>query len=246
MAELLPRRIVSLTPGITEILYAIGCEPQIAAVTVNCDYPAIAKRKPKVGDMRASVERIISFRPDMIVADTLFNASQIRRLKALKQPLVEISCTSFGSVGREIARLGRLTGHAIQADAIAAKFVQAEHHPKPGKRRSLFILSPNPLPLWVAGHDTYANEMLKLAGYINTSEKGGRNYYQLSTESVMKLNPDVIFVVGSSSDVQLLRKHPVFKQMTAVKRGAVYTVEPNLYVRNSPRLLQGLEFLKHH
>lgn len=246
MADHTPQRIISLTPGITEILYAIGCESQIAAVTVNCDYPAAAKRKPKVGDMRASVERIISYRPDMIVADTLFNASQIRRLKALKQPLVEITCASFGSVGREIARLGRLTGHAKQAEAISAQFVKAESKPKPGRRRALFILSPNPLPLWVAGHNTYANEMLKLAGFVNCSEEGGANFYQLSIESVMRLNPDVIFMVGSSADAQLLREHPAFKQMNAIKRGALHIVVPELFLRNSPRLLKGLEYLRQH
>ena len=239
-----PKRIISLTPGITEMLYAIGCEPQIIADTVNCDYPPAAKRKPKVGDMRASVEKIISFRPDMIVADKLFNAAQVRRLHALKQPVVEISCLSFDSVGREIARLGKLTGHSKQADAIAAQFMKAVKTARHGNRRALLILSPNPLPLWAAGKHTYANEMLKLAGFVNIAESGGNNFYQLSVEAALKLNPDIIFIAGNKQDVGALRRHPALRQIKAVQHGALHVVEPNLFLRNSPRLLQGLEILK--
>ena len=78
-----PRRIVSLAPNITEILYALGLQDRLVADTAQCTYPPEARRKPHIGDVSISVERVVSMKPDLVVAHAFLNRAPIQQLKGL-------------------------------------------------------------------------------------------------------------------------------------------------------------------
>ena len=118
-----PRRIVSLVPGVTEILFAIGAQDAVVGVTDFCDYPAEARRKARVGDMLApNLETLVSLKPDLVVATRSGNREetfdQIKRL-GLPVYLVDEPPT-ISDVLRLVGGLGQLTGRRDAAAAVAA------------------------------------------------------------------------------------------------------------------------------
>lgn len=244
-----PQRIVSLTPGTTELLFAVGAGKQVVGVTSYCDYPPEAKRLPKIGDMRVNVEAVVARRPDLVVADGVLNRRFIPALERLNLPLLVVAPKSWLDVARMIRLIGRATGHDQAAESLAKRF---EHVARANRSRLanphapgvLFTLNVEPLPMWVAGRDLFVNDMIRLAGGRNVAEDGGVNYYTLSTEALLTKDPDVIITTVPADRLSPLREHPVLRRLKAVRDGAVYSVDSNLFVRSTPRLLKGLEVLQ--
>ncbi len=244
-----PQRIVSLTPGSTEVLFAVGAGKQVVGVTSYCDYPPEAKRLPKVGDMRTNVEAVVALRPDLVVADGVLNRRFVPALERLKLPLLVIEPKTWLDVARVIHLLGMATGHEKQAEQIVRQFRQAEREarsrtansPKPGV---LFTLNVEPLPMWVAGRNLFVDDMIRLAGGRNVAADGGENYYPLSAEALVTRNPDIIITTVPEDRLSPLREHPVLKRLKAVQENRVYSVDSNWFVRPTPRLLKGLEQLR--
>lgn len=244
-----PRRIVSLTPGTTEVLFAIGAGGQVVGVTSYCDYPPEAKRLPKVGDMRVNVEAVVALRPDLVVADGVLNRRFIPALERLKLPLLVIAPKAWLDVARVIRLLGKATGHDRQAEPLAQRFHQAErearsHTASATKPGVLFALNVEPLPMWVAGRNLFVDDMIRLAGGRNVAADGGTDYYPLSAEALLMRNPDILIATVPEDRLSPLYEHPVLKRLRAVQNGWVYSVDSNLFVRPTPRLLKGLELLK--
>lgn len=244
-----PERIVSLTPGTTEILFAIGAGKQVVGVTSYCDYPPEAQRLPKVGDMRTNVEAVVARRPDLVIADEVLNRRFIPALQRLKLPLLIVAPKDWLDVARMIRLLGEATGHEQQAETLARQFDRAEREARVRNRNLpqptvLFTLNVEPLPMWVAGRDLFVNDMIRLAGGVNVAADGGVNYYTLSAEAVLRRDPDIIITTTPRERLSPLYNHPVLKRLKAVESGRVYSVDSNLFVRPTPRLLKGLEQLR--
>ena len=243
-----PRRIVSLTPGTTEVLFAIGAGKQVVGVTSYCDYPPEAKRLPKVGDMRVNVEAVVARRPDLVVADGVLNRRFIPAMERLKLPLLVIAARTWLDVARVIRLLGEATGQDTQAEALAQRFHQAEREARSRRASStkpgvVFTLNVEPLPMWVAGRDLFVDDMIRLAGGRNVAADGGSNYYPLSAEALLVRNPDILITTVPADRLSPLYEHPVLKRLKAVQYRRVYSVDSNLFVRPTPRLIQGLEQL---
>lgn len=244
-----PRRTVSLTPGTTEVLFAIGAGKRVVGVTSYCDYPPEAKRLPKIGGMRVNVEAVVALRPDLVVADGVLNRRFIPTLERLKLPLLVVAPKAWLDVAKMLRLLGRATGHDREAERLAVRFEQAHRRAcsrlaNPGAPKVLFTLNVEPLPMWVAGRDLFVNDMIRLAGGRNVAEDGGVNYYTLSTEALLTKDPDVIITTVSADKLSPLHEHPVLRRLRAVRNGAVYSVDANLFVRPTPRLLKGLDVLQ--
>ncbi len=244
-----PQRIVSLTPGTTEVLFAIGAGKQVVGVTSYCDYPPEAKRLPKIGDMRVNVEAVVALRPDLVVADGVLNRRFLPTLERLKLPLLVVAPKTWLDVARLIRLLGEATGHEKEAAPLAQRFHQAQREArsraaagqKPGV---LFALNVEPLPMWAAGRELFVDDMIRLAGGRNVAADGGVNYYPLSAEALLARNPDVIITTVPEDHLAPLYEHPVLKQLKAVQNERVYSVDSNLFVRPTPRLLKGLQLLQ--
>jgi len=117
-----PRRIVSLVPGVTEILFAIGAQDALVGVTDFCDYPPDARRKARVGDMLApNLEILVSLRPDLVVATRSGNREEtFDQLKRLSLPVYIVDePPSITDLLRLVGGLGQLTGRREAAAAVA-------------------------------------------------------------------------------------------------------------------------------
>jgi len=245
-----PRRIISLVPSFTEIVYAIGAEDRLIGVTDFCDFPPAARRKPSVGGMVApSLEGIVALKPDLVLATTGGNSDEtFRQLRRLGIPTYAIEVNSFADMMDLIRRVGELTGHASAASPLVATLEARIHavrravapFPPP---RVLYVLWPE--PLIVPGRDTLVTELIQTAGGRSVTAQEAGGYPRFSLEAAVARAPDVIVLArhGSGSNALPVDPWQRLTSLPAIKAGRVYSVDGNILHRYGPRVVEGLEFL---
>lgn len=235
------RRIVSLAPSITEILFALGLDKQIVGVTEVCDYPPEAKRKPKVGDYQISPEKVVALKPDLVVAHDVLNARVIPVLKRLKLRVLSANPNQFRKLYAFMREIGRATGAERAAERIIRTMRARVERVRRGAPRlqpkTLFLISVD--PLWASGRDTLADEMMTLAGGRNLLAQAFRNFKSVSLETAIGGAPELILLAGPKP--QAILDHPRWQRTPAVKNRHVYELNPDLVLRETPRSVEGLE-----
>lgn len=182
-------RIVSLAPNVTELLFAIGAGPYVVGTDDYSDYPPRAKRLPKVGSVQADVEKIAALRPDLVVAKSGYHPTLPAALGAAKLPLFISRTDRLEEIPRAMESLGRLTGvDAAPAVTRLRAAVDAQRRQRPRKARVMFLVLTQ--PLYVAGRDTYADDLFALCGAENAVAVAG--WPQYSLESLATNPPDII------------------------------------------------------
>src|SRR5947209_15746504 len=106
-----PRRIVSLAPSVTEILFAVGLDAEVVGVTTFCDYPAQAKTRPKIGAAIPNLEAILGLKPDLVVAGDNMRPDVLAKLEQLKIPLFVLFAKTQEAVPGHISTFGRMVVH---------------------------------------------------------------------------------------------------------------------------------------
>src|SRR2546428_6055040 len=107
-----PRRVVSLAPSVTEILFAVGLDAEVVGVTTFCDYPAKAKTRPKVGAAIPNLEAILGLKPDLVVGTDSIRQDVLAKLEQLKIPVFVLSAKTLEDVLGHISTVGRKIGRA--------------------------------------------------------------------------------------------------------------------------------------
>ncbi len=238
-----PMRIVSLAPGNTEMLYAIGLTNRIVGVTRYCDYPAAAKQKPKVGDMTVDIETVVSLKPDLVFAHSALNSTAIPKLEKLGLTVFAIDPKSLAQVADDIRTLGKIAARPKTADLAASKMesaiktVKADSAKKPARRVLVVVQSS---PLWSAGPGTFVDEMLKTISATNVAYDAKPGFVPFSRELAISRNPDVI-ISGHQPDIAFFNRSPEWKTTGAVKNKRVYVIDSDIIMRAGPRLADGLK-----
>jgi iron complex transport system substrate-binding protein len=244
-----PRRIVSLVPSVTEILFAIGAQETLAGVTDFCDFPADAKRKPSVGGMISpSLEALVTLKPDLVVATRSGNrAETFDQLKRLGLPIYLVDPSSVGDVLRLVGGLGELTGHRNGASAVIADLERriktvGERIAGQPRPRVLYVLWPD--PLIVPGRGALVSELITLAGGESVTADQGAGYPRMSLEAAVGRAPEVIVLASHGGGTPVGRdKWERLGSLPAVKSKRLYTADGNVMHRYGPRLVDGIETL---
>lgn len=240
-----PQRIVSLTPGNTEILYALGLEKKVVGVTTYCDYPARVKSKEKVGDFaNPNVEKIVALKPDLVLATAGVQAALTQRLDELGVPIFIVDPKNLSQSIEGIKKVGKITGQADKAEEVTSQMEQdieqvSEAVASVEQKPTVFCeLGTN--PLYTAGTGTFIDDMIRVAGGVNVVK--GKEWVVYSIEQLIKDDPDIyIAVKGSMHTPEEMEKRQGFKDLSAVKNNQVYVVDDNLVTRPGPRLTEGLK-----
>ena len=121
-----PSRIITLAPNLTEMVYAVGAGHELVAVDASSDTPAIVKKLPVISDFEhINLEQVLWLKPDLILAWAGGNSEvQLNQLRSFGIPVEEISITDLRSIGFALDKVGRLTGHAAQGEALSKAFEQ--------------------------------------------------------------------------------------------------------------------------
>jgi len=237
-----PKRLVSLTPGATEMLFAVGAGPRVVGDTTWCNYPPAARNVPKIGDLTPNYERIVAAHPDLVIVDNVAITTAPARLKALHIPFFVIHPDTFQHVEDTLVTLGKVTGNAaaglkakrtMEAKKRQAETISASY--RSSAPRVLAIVGVN--PLWAAGRSTFMDDVIRMAGATNTA--GSANgYASISKELVISRPPDVI--LASRRDQAALKRDAALGRLSAVRSGRVADIGDDILVRPGPRLADGL------
>jgi iron complex transport system substrate-binding protein len=243
-----PRRIISLAPSITEILYALGQGDRIVGDTDYCDYPAAATQKPHIGAvLNPSIEEIIALKPDLVIGSAEGNRRETAdQMAHLGIPLYGLSDKSVDDVLKSVRDLGALLECPAEASALASSLDRRVHAverrvaglPKP---RVLFVTWYQPL-ITIGAHNFVA-DVIRRAGGVSISEDLPGEWPHLGLEAVLARQPDVILLPKSHSYTPSLdefRHMPGWRDLAAVKSGRVYFISDTI-VRPCPRLVDSLE-----
>ncbi|MDK2990603.1 MAG: cobalamin transport system substrate-binding protein [Methanoculleus sp.] len=249
-----PQRIVSLAPSNTEILYALGLEDRIVAVTERCDYPPATANKPKVGGFSTvNIEKVIAMEPDLIFAAPANTDEVIGRLRSLGMTVVVLDTQTIDGVLHDIELVGRATGKEERASVLVEDLrgrigaVAETVAENPADRPSVAHVIWHD-PLWVSGRGTFQDEVITLAG--GTNAFGSVDDWSIvSLEEFITTNPDYILVSsGSGMDrgeydaiYNYIINEPRLQRLDAVKSGRIYVIDADVVSRGSPRIVDALE-----
>jgi len=237
-------RIVSLAPNVTEILYSLGLEKRVVAVTDFCDWPPEAKSKPKVGGMvNPSLEAIVRMKPDIVIMAQDGNPKELEeRIRGLGINTYVVRAKRLRELPGEIERLGKALKVEKKAEKLSFEIENAiaglrKRNPAKTGSRALFIVWPE--PLIVAGPGTAINDALELLGWENIAKDAAAEYPKYSIDEIIIRSPQVIFMAkghDASFDRRLLKK---LSGVRAVKEGRVYYLGDPI-MRLSPRIVEGI------
>jgi cobalamin transport system substrate-binding protein len=245
-----PRRIISLVPSVTEILFAIAAQDRLAGVTDFCDDPPEARRKPRVGGMLApNLETILTLKPDLVIAATAGNREEtFQQLGRLRIPVYLVNPTTTGDALDLISRLGALTEHPAPAARLVTSLdtrirMVVGRVASLARPRVLYVLWPE--PVIVPGRDALVSELIMLAGGDSVTADSGAGYSRYSLEAAVARAPQIIILAdhGAGLDTLSREKWERLSALPAVKAGRLFSVDGNLLHHYGPRVVDGLELL---
>lgn len=242
------RRIVSLAPSATELLFAAGAGNRVVAVTDPADWPPEAIALPRVGDARTlDLERIVSLHPDLAVAWPYVAPAQIDRLRALGIPVYRTDPHMPETIALDIERLGELAGTAEVADAEAARFRSRLHMLRQRGHAASVVRVFYEIwhqPLYTIGGAHLISAALALCGGENVFRGLSLPAPSVSVEAVLAARPSAI-VAGTDGAVRpaWLDDWRQWPDLPAVRSGNLFVVDANLLHRPGPRFIDGAEAL---
>jgi iron complex transport system substrate-binding protein len=231
------RRVVSLIPASTELLFAIGAGSSVVGRTSYCDYPPAAKTVPDLGDgIRPSIEAVLGQRPDLVVVyNSGQNAAVAERLRGLGIPAIRINTDALSDVDRVAKILGILTGHERGADSVATVFdtalAAATRPPGSGRPKVLLLVWEQP-PMTI-GRGSFLHELVERAGGENLFADVSASSGVVSIEAVAARNPDLIFTTTEGPSAFASR--PEWQVVSAVRKRRFLRVSGSEFNRPSPR-----------
>jgi iron complex transport system substrate-binding protein len=248
------QRVITLAPSLTEIVYAVGGGARLVGTVTYSDYPVAAQALPRVGDnKRLDLERIAQLKPDLILA-WYHGSSQkeLERLSALGIPMFYVEPQTLEQVPTALERIGALLGTDAAARRAADSFRNGladlrTRHRRAAPVRVFYQVWPQPL-MTVNGQQIISN-VIDLCGGRNIYADQPLTVPQLSTESVVAADPDVIIAArvdhDSASGAKDGRQDAAlsswlrFTSMRAVRTRQIWTVPGDAISRAGPRLLDG-------
>ena len=252
-----PQRIISLVPALTEMLFAIGAGPQVVAVSSFDRYPPEVATRPRVGALLdPDVERVLSLTPDLVAI--YGSQSDLRQqLQRASISVFEYRHAGLADVMATIRALGTASGHATQAEAVAADIerrlaaIRARTSGRPPVRTALvFGREPGALRnIYVSGGKGFLNDMLVLAGGVNVFADIAKESVQASTELLLTRAPDAVLEVREGpayTEAQVRQAAGDWARlasMPAVKGRRVHVVSGEGVVVPGPRVAASVERL---
>jgi iron complex transport system substrate-binding protein len=249
------KRIVSMAPNVTEMLFAIGLDNEIVGVTDYCNYPESAKSKTKIGGYyNPNVEVILSLTPDLIIATPDgYSKERIDKLDQTGIPIFIVNPQNINDVLVSMALIGKVTGKEEIANQVVEnmrsriKIIKDKVSQIPEQKRPKVFYEIGEDPLVTVGPNNVVNDLLTIAGGINVALDAPNSWPVYSVEAVIMKNPDVILTAPStmtSTDKNIqIAKWKKYRTVSAVINGKIYAIDPDIMLRSGPRVVDGLEKL---
>jgi len=245
-----PERIVSMSPALTEILFALGLGDRVVGVTTYCDWPPEARRLPKIGGfVDPSVEAIVALSPDLVVVSPAAgNRDAALAIRRLGIRLEVVRCETLGEAYGAIEEIGRVCGIPTKsretAGAIRRRVESAAARVR-GVEPVPVLFCVQLDPLIAAGAGTLPSEILELAGGRNvvTADR----YPRIGIETVIVLAPEAILVARmdapDADPARVLDSWKRWPSVPAVRNGRIFVIDATTALRAGPRVADAVERL---
>lgn len=246
-------RIVSLSPSITETIFALGEEKSLVGRSNVCNYPEAAKKIPVAGHFGIpTVERVIAMQPDYIISTALKDQAMIKRFKQFGIEVLFLPNESVADYFKTLKVLGKILNCPRKAELVwrrdKAELKKlkdaADKIPEKDKVKVLFVIWD--MPLMTVGRDSFITDMINLAGGVSITGEHPKAYFNCSLEWVLTHPPELLILPKMPENrVKELAGRPGWKNLEAVKRDKLfYKMNPDLICRMGPRSIEGIKLLR--
>ncbi len=251
-----PARIISVIPAVTDMLFAVGAGPQVVAVGSFDRYPPEVAKLERVGALHdPDLERIIALKPDLVVVYGSQTELQ-QQLGRAGIPYYSYRHGGLGDIMRTIRELGKVVGHAEQAERVAdgieerLRDIQKRTAGRPTPA-TLMVIGREALALraiYASGGTGFLHDVLTIAGGRNVFADVKRESVQASSELILARKPEVIIElrVGEMSEDQRARELDVWRRLTsvpAVRSNRIFLLTDERTVVPGPRVAEGAELI---
>lgn len=239
------KRVISLSPHATELLFAAGATDQVIATVSYSDYPEQAKKIQRIGsNQKLDFESIITLKPDLIIAwKSGVSDDQLKHLKQLGLTLFYSEPKLFDDVAKNIINFGKLLGTGDIAEIKARQFlISLKQLQEKYQNRSVvdvFYQVWNQ-PLMTINGDHMINSVIEFCGGRNIFKNLAIRAPRVNIESVLVKNPDAIIIGISQGREDWVYEWSKWKDLKAVKNNHVFTVDADYIVRQGTRVLKGI------
>lgn len=250
------KRIVSLMPSNTEILYELGLGKDIVGVSTVDDYPKDVKKEKKQFDtMNLNKEALLKVKPDLILAHESQKGTSKKVLDSLEKNGVKVvyvkDAQSLDQTYETFKQIGKVTGREHEANELID---ETKHNvekviksvPRHHRSQSVFMEVSSKPEIYTAGKHTFFDDMLAQLDAKN-SFSNIEGWKPVDKESIIKKNPDILIStegLSKSDYYKVIKKRDGFRQIKAVKNGRIETVNGDEISRPGPRIDEGLKQLR--
>ncbi len=254
-----PSRIVSLSPHITETLFALGAGSKVIAVTRYCDYPNEAIALPSIGGLvDVNIEAIVALNADLVILLSSQQAVQ-QQLKSLGIRTLTVSSRTLVDIKSTIRHVGIATGYQQEATQLLTHMTEQitamQLAVKPLAKPTVMISVSHPLgdnalhSVYIAGQQDFYNDLLQIAGGENVYQRPYPIVPHISLEGILNLNPDVIIDVFPEADDLSVSLDTIYAQwmtlesVQAVQNEQVHIIQADYATIPGPRVITLLKHL---
>ncbi|NQT95711.1 MAG: cobalamin-binding protein [Candidatus Omnitrophica bacterium] len=245
------KRIVSLTPASTEMLFALGLDDEIVGVSSYCNWPIAAKSKEKVGSFsNPNIEKIIMLEPDLVILTGMEQAHFKGILSKLKIDYLIVDPKNIEELLTSIDEIAAITDRKREARDIrkgieeTLKRIGRKVAHSSRKKRPKVYLEIWHDPIMSPGGNSFVSDMIEKAGGANITADLRRAFSKIDPERIIYRNPDIIILTYMKSQKWIrenLAKRVGWSSIGAVKNNKVFTdINPDIMLRPSPRVKEGL------
>ena len=254
----IPQRIVSLAPSCTQILFAIGAGSRVKGVTTYDDYPYNFSAWAAAGNITIdggygtpNMEAIASLRPDLILTDNINDGVALSSMRSLGYKVLVLNPTTITGIYQDISLVGRATGAETQATAVIENITNsinaittkiADANITTPMKVYYEVWGPPQGAFMSSGSTTWINDVISKAGGVNIFANETQEYPTVSSETIVALNPDAIFLpteMGISpfyGSVAQVESTPGWNTISAVQNNRVYVIDGDLFAEAGPRV----------
>ena len=249
-----PQRVVSLSPAVTEIIYALGAQEMLVGRTDFCEYPAEAQQLPSIGGIsNLNIESILSLNPDLVISGSMVSKKVTDQMDAMGVPMVcVIEKPRFNALFDNISAIGHLVGKEHEADSLIENLELRIENLISSTDSSQLSTPNSQLPTvyyvvgfgasgnFTAGGNTFINDIIRMAGGRNIAENvEGWSY---SLEALVKEDPDYIIVRREDSAAFCGMKP--YNTLSAVRNGHVIGIVSGTLDLQVPRNIDAVLYLR--
>ena len=244
-----PKRIISLAPNVTEILFSLGLGPEVVGVSSFSNYPRAAAKLPVVYSYSGpNLEKILALKPDLLISAAIVPQTVVTKLRALHLKVLVTDPSDLKGILHDII----LVGDAAGVPGTATKEVAGLQRRIDAVTRVVAPLNSRPTvfyeldkTLYTVGHGSFMDALITMAGGANIAGGVSNPYPQLSAEKVIAADPQVILLGDAAYGITpaMVAARPGWSAISAVQDHHVYPFNDDLASRPGPRIVDGLERL---